>query len=179
MLFVSSSETIANQAWVVGFQSRNRDAFRFKSLTTNATVSPAILFQSRNRDAFRFKLTLALWRYTVDSVSISESRCFSFQVTAMCLAMSSSSSGFNLGIEMLFVSRTLDALREHELNTVSISESRCFSFQVNYVNPSTRHHLKFQSRNRDAFRFKAYNPFSSSTSLSCFNLGIEMLFVSS
>ena len=138
MLFVSSSETIANQAWVVGFQSRNRDAFRFKSLTTNATVSPAILFQSRNRDAFRFKLTLALWRYTVDSVSISESRCFSFQVNYV-----NPSTRHHLK----FQSRNRDAFR--------FKGDRYFDHN---------RHTTFQSRNRDAFRFKAYNPFSSSTS---------------
>ena len=36
------------------FQSRNRDAFRFKKFPTRVAAITS-LFQSRNRDAFRFK----------------------------------------------------------------------------------------------------------------------------
>ena len=61
---------------------------------------------------------------------------------------------FNLGIEMLFVSRC-HASRHIWLLSVSISESRCFSFQVNCGNTVRQPHgSMFQSRNRDAFRFK-------------------------
>ena len=87
-------------------------------------------------------------------VSISESRCFSFQ-EKKAGAMAHSGHGFNLGIEMLFVSRIVevdvsvtadefqsrnrDAFRFKWDNQgclswelfVSISESRCFSFQAN------------------------------------------------
>ena len=148
-----------------------------------------------------------------DLVSISESRCFSFQATPAAIAgpvtychsfnlgiemlfVSSESNvselrgllllgSFNLGIEMLFVSRQyrtfhlimgilkvsisesrcfsfqvkLDACNVGEMRQrgrVSISESRCFSFQVKSGKTTVWHdnHSLFQSRNRDAFRFK-------------------------
>ncbi len=38
------------------FQSRNRDAFRFKSISAMFMNFYVFLFQSRNREAFRFKL---------------------------------------------------------------------------------------------------------------------------
>ena len=96
-------------------------------------------FQSRNRDAFRFKWSIANYLGNTDAmlriVSISESRCFSFQ-----------------GI-----------LAKHwkgcdQICNVSISESRCFSFQVNWLILPLQLYCPlasmFQSRNRDAFRFK-------------------------
>ena len=62
---------------------------------------------------------------------------------------------FNLGIEMLFVSRTAVASRRFNLPTGL-----------------------FQSRNRDAFRFKGTMTVSIAEDAVSFNLGIEMLFVS-
>ena len=62
---------------------------------------------------------------------------------------------------------------------VSISESRCFSFQGGMSLPTNTPLLWFQSRNRDAFRFKASRAKLKPTPLTSFNLGIEMLFVSS
>ena len=98
-------------------------------VSTNATRSH--LFQSRNRDAFRFKV-------------------------AFPLLVIHSHRSFNLGIEMLFVSR----------GTTNIESVSGF--------------LEFQSRNRDAFRFKLKNmTIHTQTNSDCFNLGIEMLFVSS
>ena len=93
------------------------------------------------------------------TVSISESRCFSFQVYQFMTGSRTCKlrdKRFNLGIEMLFVSSDITqpqpcACKLH----VSISESRCFSFQ----DLSSR--LWIEGTNR------------------CFNLGIEMLFVSS
>ena len=88
-------------------------------------------------------------------VSISESRCFSFQVITIDSSIRAKSC-FNLGIEMLFVSRV----------TSSGWEGGAVDM--------------FQSRNRDAFRFKSAQTTSLiSTTTSSFNLGIEMLFVSS
>ena len=44
------------------------------------TVASDDMFQSRNRDAFRFKLCFSRWSEPFSrQVSISESRCFSFQ----------------------------------------------------------------------------------------------------
>ena len=62
---------------------------------------------------------------------------------------------FNLGIEMLFVSR----FEGDDTPYASVA--------------------MFQSRNRDAFRFKLNTYFDKKRNYQCFNLGIEMLFVSS
>ena len=86
------------------FQSRNRDAFRFKTLRNLWRPAKTYRFQSRNRDAFRFKEAEA---------------CY------CCGEL----YRFNLGIEMLFVSR----------RTAKVAN---------------RSYKLFQSRNRDAFRFK-------------------------
>ena len=138
-------------------------------------------FQSRNRDAFHFrKLIAGGTDFGSFVVSISQSRCFSFQ-----------------GI------RSLGA-RYHVAQNVSISQSRCFSFQGN-CNPHRRcfgrqfqsrnrdafhfrgrmiGHLdayqdKFQSRNRDAFHFRNRRRSCIAICYSkCFNLAIEMLFIS-
>ncbi len=61
------------------FQSRNRDAFRFKIIVKFRGGITTGMFQSRNRDAFRFKCSV------------------------LGLIMFNSNS-FNLVIEMLFVS---------------------------------------------------------------------------
>ena len=111
-------------------------------------------FQSRNRDAFRFKFNS--WVTKALTVSISESRCFSFQ------------------------GQMLNTIVWMRGLMVSISESRCFSFQDNTTKPpSGLPCMMFQSRNRDAFRFKLDNPNARGDGHYCFNLGIEMLFVSS
>ena len=66
------------------------------------------------------------------------------------------------------------------MTVVSISESRCFSFQEGTSKMSWLTSIPFQSRNRDAFRFKDITAEGRSDGVdSCFNLGIEMLFVSS
>ena len=85
-------------------------------------------------------------------VSISSSRCFSFQGNGGSWAFAGLS--FNLVIEMLFISGRLRIQRHPAACSVSISSSRCFSFQV-----------------RVAVRM-------TPTSSSCFNLVIEMLFIS-
>ena len=92
-------------------------------------VPPRFSFQSRNRDAFRFKSSRNLFKKPKVDVSISESRCFSFQVKSV-------------------------RRRRKEVVIVSISESRCFSFQVTVMSILTSGLRMFQSRNRDAFRFK-------------------------
>ena len=113
------------------FISRYR-CFRF------STTQPLItMFQSRNRDAFHFKKrnrSNSATAISNNAVSISESRCFSFQDHKM---------------------RSYDARALTVL--VSISESRCFSFQDFVLRTRIRITTDsdlFQSRNRDAFRFK-------------------------
>ena len=112
------------------------------------------LFQSRNRDAFRFKCGFGSCSDRGTLVSISESRCFSFQ-EALTTLPTPGVACFNLGIEMLFVSRGLG---------LAVMRFYC---------------ILFQSRNRDAFRFKSsVMCIMLILGMFCFNLGIEMLFVS-
>ena len=111
-------------------------------------------FQSRNRDAFRFKLAFVVSvQLFMIIVSISESRCFSFQVS--------------------------DARdrRKRRQNRVSISESRCFSFQAVACIRSPKTTTVSISESR-CFSFQAVRAGFSACLYACFNLGIEMLFVS-
>ena len=88
-------------------------------------------FQSRNRDAFHFKQPPSREAMIMQTfVSISESRCFSFQGD---------------GCDLLLC----------PFVEVSISESRCFSFQGSCRSTHQRITALFQSRNRDAFHFKS------------------------
>ena len=148
---LSSSLSSCKITW---FQSRNRDAFRFKCFSFSKEKQ-LLQFQSRNRDAFRFKPQDGKWILTEDFiVSISESRCFSFQGTRRSDGKPGLQSSFNLGIEMLFVS---SSVAWHDPRgsgrQVSISESRCFSFQAAKTPPPAH-------------------------GTESFNIGIEMLFVS-
>ena len=117
-------------------------------------------FQSRNRDAFRFKVIYIFVSRRDDTVvSISESRCFSFQVkdaqVNVILRFLFSISESRCFSFQVCTNRTCLWRGTRRFN-VSISESRCFSFQV-------QHHLWYRSHG----------------CIACFNLGIEMLFVSS
>ena len=131
MLFVSSTPSRSHPRLKGSlFQSRNRDAFRFKLGGDRGIIGGIAWFQSRNRDAFRFKDT-EIHRDGHDGFR-----------------------GFNLVIEMLFVSRVRRVT----------------------LNPALEW---FQSRNRDAFRFKRLKVLWRARLDSSFNLVIEMLFVSS
>ena len=72
--------TAVFRSWSELFQSRNRDAFHFRSSSALTNPLPLSTFQSRNRDAFHFRhpKVFALARLSL-FVSISQSRCFSFQ----------------------------------------------------------------------------------------------------
>ena len=61
-------------------------------------------FQSRNRGAFGFKEKSRRASWIPSSVSISESRCFWFQVRHSVVVSMSSGGSFNLVIEVLLVS---------------------------------------------------------------------------
>ena len=119
-------------------------------------------FQSRNRDAYHFRLAVQCSQpKSKQVVSISQSRCLSFQVR---LAAASSSRHF------WFQSRNRDAyhfrckkpLRFQGLyRLVSISQSRCLSFQEraleivlppNLVSISQSRCLSFQALVNDGFR---------------------------
>ena len=131
MLFVSSSlRYTPTRIKAIKFQSRNRDAFRFKLLMGSITPLSTSLFQSRNRDAFRFKGSLEMLEARIFT-------CFNLGIEMLFVSSmwrnkrtGATTESFNLGIEMLFVSRQLIyywSFSEHQW--VSISESRCFSFQ--------------------------------------------------
>ena len=137
------------------FQSRNRDACHVRRILdsmymstvacfnlaiemlvisgqhTDAFVFP-FKFQSRNRDACHFRASRARSAANADSVSISQSRCLSFQ-----------------GLR----TRVIPVLR---VMRVSISQSRCLSFQVTTNRERYPSRAEwFQSRNRDACHFRA------------------------
>ena len=91
-------------------------------------------------------------RITTVTVSISQSRCFSFQARQCCCSATTADS-FNLAIEMLFISGERTPVYQLKLN-------------------------EFQSRNRDAFHFRTYAENTSIRKTRRFNLAIEMLFIS-
>ena len=137
----------------VSFQSRNRDACHFRLVLQptdlrhqpqrfNLAIEMLVIsgikisalrcfvptFQSRNRDACHFRAQTAGNLYSLhQQVSISQSRCLSFQVSNGCY-------------------------RERAIQ-VSISQSRCLSFQVTTA-AVTSLLTTFQSRNRDACHFR-------------------------
>ena len=80
MLFISRIVGCRVQFIASAFQSRNRDAFHFKDAFSSGGKRVKLMFQSRNRDAFHFKILADMLRSWYWTVSISESRCFSFQV---------------------------------------------------------------------------------------------------
>ena len=90
----------------------------------------------------------------IDGVSISQSRCFSFQACQAVSSADHSACSFYLAIEMLFISGRNLSMQGHGLLKVSISQSRCFSFQA------TRAAERAESQDAG------------------FNLAIEMLFIS-
>ena len=182
MLFVSSFLRRFRPIAASGeFQSRNRDAFRFKWRRTRRSgeshyrgfnLGIEMLFVSRLK-------ANAVSVLTANSVSISESRCFSFQEENPNPQPVSPN---------LFQSRNRDAFRfkPHALRPLrargGLFQSRnrdAFRFKDISKGPMAPSFSMFQSRNRDAFRFKSGSQPVLNHLFTCFNLGIEMLFVSS
>ena len=89
---------------------------------------------------------------TAHLVSISESRCFSFQVHEAIGVEGNRAMCFNLGIEMLFVSSAVCGIVALQKWNVSISESRCFSFQVRPFGSLTVRALIGSDSARDTFQ---------------------------
>ena len=148
----------------------------------HASSTRSAPFQSRNRDAFHFKCyhSIAVGE-VVFFVSISESRCFSFQdvdVGINIRAIDSFQSrnrdafhfkiqqvglhlrrlpSFNLGIEMLFISRKSEVA---SFIVAKRGSSFNLGIEMLFVSSLSEPHfvsdkdMLFQSRNRDAFRFK-------------------------
>ena len=128
--FQVSNWNISNGYSTRKFQSRNRDAFRFKGGQDLGSIHRSISFQSRNRDAFRFKKSpTTLSKVNVALFQSRNRDAFRFKLKGWQIWTASHYFGFNLGIEMLFVSRASLICRRW-----------CYQ--------------EFQSRNRDAFRFK-------------------------
>ena len=144
---------LAIQPRYVKFQSRNRDAYHFR-IRIMRIPPPTHEFQSRNRDAYHFRtmvtirpptrptrFNLAIEMLIISGgrnanrctkqthVSISQSRCLSFQ-ERYPRARADTLNRFNLAIEMLIISGNTNA-----------------------VFHGTRM-KQFQSRNRDAYHFR-------------------------
>ena len=113
------------------------------------------MFQSRNRDAFHFRTANFKGWPSLSVVSISQSRCFSFQVILdiiTILVLDKFQSRNRDAFHFRFRGGTFAGARP----PVSISQSRCFSFQAclgfeRYLSIG----VEFQSRNRDAFHFRS------------------------
>ena len=154
MLIISGSAYCASVADGTNmFQSRNRDAYHFRS-TCRLDNSSCPTFQSRNRDAYHFRTHRATAAALPErKVSISQSRCLSFQ--GYRSRVTCTPACFNLAIEMLIISGKTLPLLVRLYWRVSISQSRCLSFQVPNHTPTGGRHRS-----------------------SCFNLAIEMLIIS-
>ena len=78
MLVISGALTRLDRERAASFQSRNRDACHFRADAIRAEIQAA-QFQSRNRDACHFRRPPLDVREGFGGVSISQSRCLSFQ----------------------------------------------------------------------------------------------------
>ena len=147
---------------------------------SNADDAYPHMFQSRNRDAFHFRLTEAHRNAHSHVVSISQSRCFSFQVPDTQVAIH--------GLPMMFQSRNRDAFhfRSTPRFLPSVRYSRFnLAIEMLFISgnarpiPSAKVISSFQSRNRDAFHFRLLRAgLGVAPAHFSFNLAIEMLFIS-
>ena len=166
-----------------------------------ASLWKAHMFQSRNRDACHFR-SASCWRSTSSmSVSISQSRCLSFQEgrdkvratnrTSFNLAIEMlvisgpggmscilSEYGFNLAIEMLVISGRKRKVRRDAESIVSISQSRCLSFQGHRRMRHRRRIMHVSISQSRCLSFQVGGRVWHGTLLSRFNLAIEMLVIS-
>ena len=137
------------------FQSRNRDAYHFRTSNPYASSSARAFVSISQSRCLSFQVHARLKLGGRHSrVSISQSRCLSFQVKAREEQRVHLVRRFNLAIEMLIISGRIPCRVNHPLFDVSISQSRCLSFQVLTRSPCIQ------------------------TILSRFNLAIEMLIIS-
>ena len=156
MLFISGSKArIVNPHLGDVFQSRNRDAFHFRRITScllvptsgfNLAIEMLVISGARVGGA----------REAVLDVSISQSRCLSFQGKDM-LMMQRALFRFNLAIEMLVISgrikQLLQPIRYQRFNLAI--EMLVISGKELPVRLGSLFGL-FQSRNRDACHFRFY-----------------------
>ena len=83
------------------FQSRNRDAFHFRSISRPRARKDSV-FQSRNRDAFHFRTPIPASPNSSMRFQSRNRDAFHFRTLAFSGRLEDSS--FNLVIEMLFIS---------------------------------------------------------------------------
>ena len=138
---------------------------------------------------------------TIRLVSISQSRCLSFQVRRIWKGWKTTvqfqsrnrdachfrerfrpgnplPSGFNLAIEMLVISGARGEARNEAAVVVSISQSRCLSFQVARLNRQRTACVYVSISQSRCLSFQVALPAHASGLPGCFNLAIEMLVIS-
>ena len=158
-----------SQSRCLSFQALQSFATRCNLLRFNLAIEMLVisgLVLSRARrvcGAFRFNLAIEMLVISgltfaskcgiIYLVSISQSRCLSFQGTKPTTQLSLLSC-FNLAIEMLVISGSRDSPKSVYWTMVSISQSRCLSFQVKRFLREDIELELFQSRNRDACHFR-------------------------
>ena len=105
MLLISSPKNLKPYRHRHKFQSRNRDAFDFKTTEATAPNAPGNLFQSRNRDAFDFKEKTGLLQVEIVSFNlVIEMLLISSKQKLRSKREDAIRLGFNLVIEMLLIS---------------------------------------------------------------------------
>ena len=160
---------------ICSFQSRNRDACHFRSGECVLSCLAGFPFQSRNRDACHFRTG---WRSTTDmvrSVSISQSRCLSFQVQELV-------AGVRLCL--MFQSRNRDAC--HFRSHLGPSAKRVLSFnlaiEMLVISGSGHRLTRTQSHGFnlaiEMLVISGERKPSTESLFICFNLAIEMLVIS-
>ena len=100
-----ATRVLPQKSRVSTFQSRNRDACHFRAGTRRRNGTTSVRFQSRNRDACHFRGFPRGVSSSFSAVSISQSRCLSFQDEQLKRQIREYQR-FNLAIEMLVISGT-------------------------------------------------------------------------
>ena len=135
------------------FQSRNRDAFQFRSIPKPIAFRSLSSFQSRNRDAFQFRIS------SLNARAPARNGCFNLAIEMLFSSgrqltrRRAVKEGFNLAIEMLFSSGGMLRAGVDFSHGFNLAIEMLFSsgiLTLTFRFPFRR----FQSRNRDAFQFR-------------------------
>ena len=125
-----------------------------------------------------FQVYQIIYSRSARSVSISQSRCLSFQGNGGrgCRRLR---LRFNLAIEMLIISgeAQIATMREHAIGFNLAIEMLIIS-GMHWAQGIAVGILLFQSRNRDAYHFRVDQKTKSPAAFASFNLAIEMLIIS-
>ena len=144
------------------FQSRNREAWLFKLIDKIAAEVKSMKFRSRNRDDYQFKRHWRKVPKRQDAVSISESRRFSRAKSSYTWRKLSAGGRFRSRNRDAFSFQVMAKSSVHGLtDPLGPFQSRN---QEELIRVKTKGHwdtstvpkreCQFQSRNREAFRFK-------------------------